>query len=192
MTQIHLSKPALRHLQQQQADYLYNQAHNEQNSLLVYLRALLVANPTIAAPESLSLLNWADTRPKHLRDLDIPRITLPRTPRPPLWGLGAGTDPSDYRKSFMVNTVLFTKLTPDLLALSAHFLIFPYKRGDQLSPAARAAAVIEAIGLKYLTPRHPPAPNPWRPSLAPKAVSRRKYRAHLRARPKISLRDLGW
>lgn len=120
---------------------------------------------------------WQDTRSDELKESDLPRLTIPHTsttaPLAPIW-----CDPYAQRMPHGLN------LPPDtitlLSTLSLHFIIStsPFIMADTprrhaadqsgeiavnktletfllLTPTQRASAVLEAIGLSYLTPTHP-------------------------------------
>lgn len=114
-----------------------------------YIAALLAANPP--TPEY-----WTDERPDGLTIFDEHRIKAGRFP---VW---INTDEiyssDDWRRKRSVNAAHLTTLAPDLIKLANHFLIAP-TRGDQLDVKNRCAAVLEAIGLQFLTPINEPQPN---------------------------------
>lgn len=160
---IRLSQQAWDYLQRESAYYGYK-GHSLTTGFTHYLLALLAANPT--SPTTSLLAHWTDTRPPDLKMFDAARLNSTRhSPRRqfPYWARQAYGPANQLRGVEQakrgLNRAHFTQAQPLLLNLADHFFIAPYS-GNQTSPRARAAAVIEAIGLNYLTPRNPPAQNP--------------------------------
>lgn len=158
---ITLSPPAYKYLTEQQRIYQYHGRGPAQRAgLAYYLASLLDQNPPTSTSTSPCSL-WIDTRPPDLIKHDI--LSLKRG-QFPIWSLSPlnyyDTRPFERRLLRCLNATVFnTTLLPPLLHLAAHFMIAPIS-GRQTSPLSRAAAVIEAIGLQYLTPLNPPVINP--------------------------------
>lgn len=147
-TPIRLSDAAWSNLTAQTREHNYH-GRASHLGVISYLHALLQANPSPA--------HWTDTRPPELTSFDRPRLHRNKFP---YWSQGDYS--GDQRKLRTVNTATLTRILPTLTTLADFFGIAPARR-NQLDPKLRAYATIEAIGLGYLTPTHPPVPNPRPP-----------------------------
>lgn len=182
-TQVHISDTAWEHLADQRDFYGYagrggnnGQTYNARTTgLSVYLVALFRANPT---PQ-----HWTDTRPAHLQAADLARLTHNKFP---IWHDEAALNTPPYlghrvaRPRRNLNTEDYDAITPAAVTIARHFHITAIM-GDQLKPRARVSALLEAIGLRFLTPLHPPAHN-----LLPRNEKRSK-RKHANYRPRYEL-----
>lgn len=107
-----------------------------------YLEALLTANP---APS-----NWRDTRPEDLRNSDLARLQAGLLP---LWFEDNVRHIQVKADQRSIRTDVFARIAPTLVSLSDHFGI---KSRTQSNTRSDANCVLEAIGLKHLTPVNNP------------------------------------
>lgn len=158
---VSLSNRAHDNLSKQMRQYAYN-GHSPHTGLLVYVRALLNANPNPTA-------DWTDTRPDDLRKHDL---TLLKAGKLPVWfyDYEIGVDARPQR---CMNKMKWLAVQPELMALSNEYGILSAK-GLRWNPSARSSTVLEAIGLGRLTPVNEPNMNP-RP-INPKNHRRRDSR----------------
>ena len=118
-----------------------------------YLQALISANPN---PE-----HWRDTRPLDLRQMDSAQIAHSRLP---IWSfayLDTQNHPAGHRRRQQrnLNSKDFATIVTHALPIADHFLIAPYRNGA-IAPHTRVAAMLEAIGMGYLTPVYAPPQMP--------------------------------
>lgn len=147
---IKFSEPAWLSLQRSTREYRYDGRGPGNVGVAAYLAALIHSNPT---PDY-----WKDTRPQPIPTFDIPRMSAV-PPLVPMWSPAFQLEPG-YERTLnrMLNKARIEAITPALFALSQHFMIFPYR--NVYNERTRANAVLEAIGLGWLTPVNPPAYNP--------------------------------
>jgi hypothetical protein len=151
-TRIYISERAWNQLCKDRDHYGYKGKAAWQG-MTKYLLALMSANPNHE--------HWQDTRPHDLRIMDAAQISHSRLP---IWSfayLDTTNHPLGHRRRQQrnLNSKDFATIVTQALPIADHFLIAPYRNGA-IAPHTRVAAMLEAIGMGYLTPKYAPPSMP--------------------------------
>lgn len=178
MTQahVHITDAAWEHLGKQRDLYGYHGNGGKNNGthpgrtmgMSVYLKALFTVNPLHT--------DWTDTRPQEAKSADLARLTHNKFP---IWHDEGelnieirGHRRARPKRSLNAEDVDF--ILPIAVPIARHYGITAIM-GTQTAPRARLSALLEAIGLQWLTPKHAPPYNP---------MPRNMKRVEARAQPR--------